>query len=273
LSHDVHSDEEQFVSNSNNSAEALEQTGARDTKPAILLVGADKGGVGKTTVTRTILDYLAARNVLVRAFDTERPRGTLKRFHPDITDVVDITSAPDQMRIIDTLATSEVKMNVIDVRAGLLATTLKAFTDIGFFQAVDAGEFNFGLFHVLGPSVASLAEIADVLGYARGKNYFLVKNFVNEASYFDWHPDIYESYFKKLKDQVPMVTILKLNELAYEQVELAGVPFSTFIKNKDAQGKPANHSLVLRGYVRTWLNQISEEYDRTGALDWATVVR
>jgi hypothetical protein len=237
-------------------------------KPAILLVGADKGGVGKTTITRTILDYLAARNVLVRAFDTEHPRGTLKRFHPDITEVVDITSAADQMRIIDTLATSEVKMNVIDVSAGLLATTLNAFTDIGFFQAVDAGEFNFGLFHVLGPSVVSLVEIADLFPYTRGKNHFLVKNFVNEASYFDWHPEIYESYFKKLKDQVPVVTIPKLNELAYEQVELAGVPFSTFIKNKDVRG--ASKSLVLRGYVRTWLKQISEEYDRAGALDWAT---
>jgi hypothetical protein len=173
------------------------------------------------------------------------------------------------MRTIDTLATSEVKMNVIDVRAGLLTTTLKAFTDIGFFQAVDAGEFNFGLFHVLGPSVESLAEIADLFPYTRSKHYFLLKNFVNEASYFDWHPEIYETYFKWLKDQVPVMTIPKLNELAYEQVELAGVPFSTFIKNKDVRG--ASNSLVLRGYVRTWLKQISEEYDRAGALDWATV--
>jgi hypothetical protein len=45
----------------------------------------------------------------------------------------------------------------------------------------------------------------------------------------------------------------------------------SFIKNKDAQGEPANNSLVLRGYVRTWLNQISEEYDGARALDWATM--
>jgi hypothetical protein len=258
------------VSNGRKQTRATEQTGARATKPAVLLVGADKGGVGKTTITRTILDYLAAKNILVRAFDTEHPRGTLKRFHPNVTEVVDITSAPDQMRIIDTLATSEVKLTVIDVRAGLLAGTLNALTDIGFFEAADAGEFNFGLFHVLGPSIASLAEIADVFPYTRGKNYFLVKNFVNETSYFDWHPEIYENYFKKLKDQIEMMSIPKLNELAYEQVELAGVPFSNFIKNKNGQGQPANNSLVLRGYVRTWLNQISEEYDRAGALDWAT---
>jgi hypothetical protein len=68
-----------------------------------------------------------------------------------------------------------------------------------------------------------------------------------------------------------MVTIPKLNDLAYGQVELAGVPFSTFIKNKGGQGEPVNNSLVLRGYVRTWLNQISEEYDGARALDWATM--
>ena len=29
-------------------------------KPAVILVGADKGGVGKTTVARTLLDYFGA---------------------------------------------------------------------------------------------------------------------------------------------------------------------------------------------------------------------
>jgi hypothetical protein len=33
------------------------------------------------------------------------------------------------------------------------------------------------------------------------------------------------------------VNIPKLNELAYEQVELAGVPFSTFIANRTVQGQ------------------------------------
>ncbi len=29
------------------------------TKPAVVLIGGDKGGVGKTTVARTLLDYFA----------------------------------------------------------------------------------------------------------------------------------------------------------------------------------------------------------------------
>ena len=74
-------------------------------KPTVVVVGADKGGVGKTTVARTLLDYFTAHHVPARAFDTESPKGTLKRFHPDITDIVDVTSVSDQMRIFDTLST------------------------------------------------------------------------------------------------------------------------------------------------------------------------
>jgi septum formation inhibitor-activating ATPase MinD len=32
-------------------------------KPVVIVVGADKGGVGKTTVARTLLDYFSANNV------------------------------------------------------------------------------------------------------------------------------------------------------------------------------------------------------------------
>ena len=105
------------------------------SKPTVIVVGADKGGVGKTTVSRTLLDYFSAHNVPTRAFDTEAPRGTLKRFHPDVTDVVDVTSVSDQMLIFDTIGTAEAKVTVIDVRAGLLSPTLRALRDIGFLDA------------------------------------------------------------------------------------------------------------------------------------------
>jgi hypothetical protein len=119
-------------------------------KPALIVVGADKGGVGKTTTSRLLLDYLASRSTPARAFDTEFPRGTLKRFHEDITDVVDLTQTSDQMRIIDTLQDAGQKVSVIDVRAGRLGPTLRVLRDIGFLDAARQGEFTFCLFHVLG---------------------------------------------------------------------------------------------------------------------------
>ena len=43
-------------------------------KSTVILVGADKGGVGKTTLSRALVDYLGRKGVSVRCFDTEYPR-------------------------------------------------------------------------------------------------------------------------------------------------------------------------------------------------------
>jgi len=235
----------------------------------VLMIGADKGGVGKTTIARTVLDYLDANGVPARAFDSEYPRGTLARFHPKATAIVDITAAADQMKMLDTLAETEAKVTVVDIRAGLLSRTLKAFTDVGFFDLVRAGEFDFGLFHVVGPSVSSLEEIGEVAPYAEGRNYFVVKNFINETSFFDWNPQIYRGYLKGGREAVE-VTIPKLNEMACEQVELESIPFSSFIANRTGDGGTAVYSLVLRGYVRTWMRHITREYDRVGLIQRLT---
>ena len=230
-------------------------------KPAVVVVGADKGGVGKTTVARTLLDYFTAHHVAARAFDSEAPRGTLKRFHPDSTDVVDITAVPDQMRIFDTLSNSDSTVTVIDVRAGLLSPTLRSLRDIGFLEAAKKGQLTFVVFHILGSSIASLNEIEETSAFTGDAKYFLVKNFINNTSFFEWDEPTYASYFKKFKDAVE-ITIPKLSEMAYEQVELASVPFLTFVANKGPKGDSANYSFVLRGYVRHWLGNVWGEYDR-----------
>ncbi len=235
-------------------------------KPALILVGADKGGVGKTTVARTLLDYFTAHHVPTRAFDSEAPKGTLKRFHPETSDIVDATSVADQMRIFDTLSTTDATVTVIDVRAGLLSPTLRALRDIGFLDAVKKGQITFIVFHILGSSIASLNEIEETAPFTADAKYFLVKNFINNTSFFEWDQATHASYFKKLKDAVT-ITIPKLNEMAYEQVELASVPFLTFVANKNPKGDTANYSFVLRGYVRHWLGNVWGEYDRVKLLD------
>jgi hypothetical protein len=236
-------------------------------KPAVILVGADKGGVGKTTVSRALLDYFIAHNVPTRAFDTESPKGTLKRFHPDITEVVDMHSTADQMRVFDTLSSAQV--TVIDIRAGLLSTTLRALRDIGFLEAAKKAQLTFTVFHILGPSIASLGEIDETAGFMDDAHYILVKNFINNTTFFEWDPATYNSYFKRIKGAAE-ITVPKLNEMACEQVEVASAPFVSFVANKDGKGDAANYSFVLRGYVRHWLGNVWAEFDRVKLIDMVT---
>src|SRR5207249_268692 len=116
------------------------------TKPTVILIGADRGGVGKTTVARTLLDYFNVQKMRVRAFDTEFPKGNLKRFHPDLTEVVDFTSVDTQITIFDPLEAPVVPVTVIDVRAGLMSDMLRTLHDIGFIAAVKRNEVALVLF-------------------------------------------------------------------------------------------------------------------------------
>src|SRR5437868_5626663 len=235
-------------------------------KPVVIVVGADKGGVGKTTVSRTLLDYFSANNVPTRAFDTESPRGTLNRIAPDSTEIVDMTTTSDQMKIFDTLNAVSPSVTVIDVRAGLLSPALASLRDIGFLDAAKAGQITFAVFHILGPSIASLDEIAETSGFMQGAKYFLVKNFINDTQFFQWDQSTYNSYFHRIKDATDLV-IPKLNEMAYEQVEVSSLPFLKFVANKCKDDEAANYSFVLRGYVRHWLANVWSEFDRIKLTD------
>lgn len=223
-------------------------------KPALILVGADKGGVGKTTVSRILLDYLEERGIPVRAFDTEAPRGTLKRFYPQCTEIVDMAHTQDQMRIFDTLDADEAQVSLVDIRAGQLRMLIAKMREFGFLDAARQGQFHFLLVHILGSSVASLEEIADIAPYAPEDGYYIVKNLVGEASYFEWDNDTYRGYFDHARG-AKEISIPKLNELAYGAIDLAGVPFSQFAYDD-------SESFVLRGYVRNWLQHIGAQFDK-----------
>ena len=152
-------------------------------------------------------------------------------------------------------------MTVIDVRAGLLSSTLRTLRDIEFLDSAKKGQLTFVIVHILSSSIESLNEIKELSSFERDCKYFLVKNFINDTSFFEWDQATHSSYFKKLNDAVE-ITIPKLNERAFEEVELASVPFSTFIANKDEKGEPASYSFVLRGYLRRWLGHVWNEYER-----------
>jgi hypothetical protein len=125
------------------------------------------------------------------------------------------------------------------------------------------------VFHILGPSIASLEEIAETASTIGNASYFLVKNFINNTSFFDWDPATYNSYFKRIKGADEII-IPHLSEMACEQVELASIPFVTFVANKNAKDEAANYSFVLRGYVRHWLGNVWGEYDRVSLIDLVT---
>ncbi len=234
-------------------------------KPTLILVGADKGGVGKTTASRALLDYFARKNVLTRAFDTENPRGSLQRFYPSITEIIDLNNVAHQMKVLDTMETANVPVTVVDFKAGNLSYSLDLFERIGVLEAARNGMFTLGLVHVVGPSIASLDEIGEIAKYLPGVEYVVARNAINETNFFEWDDSTYRKYFTQISKSHE-IDIPKLNEMAYEQVDVAGVTFKDFIDNRAADGSQGKFSFVLRGYARKWCAEIDEQFSRVKML-------
>ena len=89
------------------------------------------------------------------------------------------------------LNSTDVSVSLIDVRAGLLSPTLRALRNIGFIEAAKKGHITFVVFHILGPTLASLDEIAETAAYLGDANYLMVKNFINNTHFFEWDEATY----------------------------------------------------------------------------------
>jgi hypothetical protein len=220
--------------------------------PLLITVGADKGGVGKTTIARAVIDYAMQRGANPKTVDTEAPQGNLRRFYPDAT-VVDITEVQQQMSVFDDVEIA--KITVLDIRAGLLSSTLKALDTVQLFDDVRAGRVNLAILHVLGPTLASFSEIQDAAQMiGGGARHFLVKNHVSAGStYFEWDKSG-DHGFDRFRDIT--VTVPHLDDRAVEDIELQARTFWAFAHE--------GTSRTLRGYVTRWLNEIFAEFDRVG---------
>lgn len=208
-------------------------------RPTLYIVGADKGGVGKTTISRALLDYLKFKGAPSRAFDTEAPAGVLIRFHGDRTSVVDFTESDGQMQVLDNLGEAS---TVIDIRAGLLTPTLTLLREIGF---IDPEKCRLVVLHILGNSRASIDEVkAITAGLARAR-YVGIGNRIN-ATKFSFPADALD--------------IPPLDVRACEDVDSADEPFSAYADN-------GAHSAVLRGKVRHWLGQVFAQFDAAKLID------
>jgi hypothetical protein len=219
------------------------------SQPTVIIVGADKGGVGKTTLSRALLDYFSAQGLPTRAFDTESPKGSLKRFFPDITEIVDLRNSDDQAKVFDTIGTSEITL--IDIRAGLLTDTLTLLQDVGYQDMVREGKINSAVMHVIGSTMDSFGEIDQVAKLLSGSKHCIVLNRYNGSEFFKGIDDVTR---QALALGSSIIDIPMLDPRSMEHVDAAGVPFGQFDKDP-------KYGFIARGKVRHWEKHVFAQFD------------
>lgn len=225
---------------------------------SLIVVGADKGGVGKTHCSRAVLSYLQGKGVARRAFDTEVSAESLRRFHPD-AQPVDLDRVLGQVRVLDTLSLDAV--TVVDIRAGLLSPVLRSFERIGLFNDVREGRIRLVVLHVLADTLASLSEVGDTAStLADGGVHILVKNHMSPATSYDWDA-IAE---RKIMERIDPAAVINLPYLDIEVCKAIEAKAMSFV---DFANGPEAGSYVLQRWARHWLGQVTAAFDNAGVAE------
>lgn len=228
------------------------------SKGSIVIVGADKGGVGKTFVSRLLSSFAADRKIAHRVVDTEvdQPVGrekSLRRFFPEAI-VVDANTVAGQMRIFDEVLDDTVTL--VDMRAGIASHVLRSVRNAGLLEDSDQGRMKITFVHVLGSSTQSMSEIVD-MEVILGKNasHVLVENEANDGQFFRWS-DKARAEFLANVNPAAQFQLPHLDSTVAEDVDRKGVSFTAYVDDPNRQ-----NSDWLKRTCRHWLRQVYAQFD------------
>ena len=143
----------------------------------IHLVGGEKGGVGKSLVSRILAQYLIDREIPFVGFDTDRSHGALMRFYPEHAQPALVNHYEALDRIVETAVEHPDKRILVNLAAQTFDPLVKWMDDSGVVNLADEMDVQVHYWHVMDcgkDSVDLLKRLLDRFG--TGLRYVLVRN-------------------------------------------------------------------------------------------------
>ncbi len=225
----------------------------------IHFVGGEKGGVGKSVLSRILAQYYIDREKPFKAFDGDLSHGALMRYYADYSEVVDIRNFESTDRIVEEASESGCDI-IVDLPAQASTALDRWIEDTGLVDLSEDIGISLTLWHVMEDSTDSVRLLEKTLNtYGPGPEYVLVRNHGrgSDFSLFD------ESEAKAQAEAVGAQTIDLpcLHAGSMRKIDMVGASLWAAANNKDEKIGPTL-GLLERQRVRVWLKKVYAELDR-----------
>lgn len=224
-------------------------------------IGGEKGGVGKSVLSRVLAQYFIDQEKPFVAFDTDRSHQTLKRFYADYAheSVIDDYASLDL--IAEALVEKPESSAIIDLAAQTFDPLARWVQDSDLFGVFEEMEVAFHFWHVMDgskDSVSLLNKLFDT--YGEKPRYILVLNQGRSGDF-----SIFEQSAEKKRAEELGALVLplpKLHEGSMKKIDQHNSSFWAAVNNTARD----QHALGLleRQRVKVWLNKIYESLDSLG---------
>jgi hypothetical protein len=150
-----------------------------ETNPVskIHLIGGEKGGVGKSMVSRLLAQYFIDHQIPFVGFDTDRSHGSLTRFYSDYASPALVDSYEALDRIIESAVDQPGRRVLVDLAAQTHDPLVRWMEESGVLDMADLSGIALNYWHVMDSgrdSVELLRKLLDRFG--QRVHYVLVRN-------------------------------------------------------------------------------------------------
>lgn len=225
------------------------------------LIGGEKGGVGKSVMSRVFAQYCIDRGVPFQGFDSDRSHGSFMRFYQDYAEHVGL----EDFQSLDQLAEAALRgvgRQVIVDLAAQSSTSLRGWMDdtgvLDLFQDADVAV---NCWHILDDGRDSLEMLGRLMDdFGPKVRYVVVLNHGRGARFDAFHASREKTRAQELGAR--FIELPKLHEGSMRQVDHSNSSFWSAVNA--AENGEQLLGILDRQRVKVWLRKVYAELDSLG---------
>ncbi len=236
----------------------MQPEAAPNGQSSILLIGGEKGGVGKSLVSRALAQYFIDHSMPFVGFDTDRSHGALMRFYADYASPILI----DRYEALDHIVEAAVEQPGIRVLVDLAAQThaplVAWMDDSGVLDLAPENALRITYWHVMDTGRDSVDLLRQVLERFQDRlNYVVVRNQLRGNDFSNLEKSGLLDRLSDLGGRV--VEIKQLHQSVIQKIDARDSSFWAAKQSGSEFG--AGLGLMERQRLKTWINNVFAEFD------------
>jgi len=225
----------------------------------IHLIGGEKGGVGKSLVSRLVAQYFIDHSIPFLGFDSDRSHGALLRFYagfasPVVVDQYDsldaiveaATEQPERRILVDLAAQTQQSLTNWMDESQLLGLAPELGLNIRYWHVMDTGKDSVDLLRRLLDRYEQRLSYVIVQNQLRGDEFSILRQSGLLERAQGWGADV--------------ITIKRLQEATVTKIDANSSSFWAASQSDDKSG--ARLGLLERQRLRSWLKNAYDEIAR-----------
>ena len=226
------------------------------------LIGGEKGGVGKSVMSRVFAQYCIDRGIPFQGFDSDRSHGSFSRFYEGFTQHVALEDFQSLDQLAELVLDGDKNLQAIVDLAAQSSTSLRLWMeDTGVLELFNESGVAVNCWHILDDGKDSLEMLGRLLDeFKTDSRYVVVLNYGRGARFDAFHASALK--IRALELGARIVELPKLHEGTMRQVDHSNSSFWAAI-NASENGSQLL-GILDRQRVKMWLRKVYAELDGLG---------